>query len=337
MAITVNTSALSRSTNQSSRLVKLGSQLEDLQRQVTTKKKYDTYTGFNTDAYSLQTIKIKTTKMEAYLDNIDNATSNIEQIEEFLSNIVKITGDVVGAINLGELDESGLTNLSDLAKETLSLIQDTLNEKGLDGNYLFSGCNISEAPVVSAESLNSNYQSQITGWLNGTITTAQLETNSEAFTSTSLGLSSSLSTATGRIIQIKDNISVDSSVKADSEGIQNIIKGLSILANLKYPSVTDSVDETDLKELLTYTAETLSTGSEQTTNEIEKLASKISLIESIQETLKNQVETYTTQIDDLENADTSEALIKMQLLETQLETSYKITSLVSQLSLINYM
>ncbi len=53
--------------------------------------------------------------------------------------------------------------------------------------------------------------------------------------------------------------------------------------------------------------------------------------------LKNQIDLVNTQMNDLEGVDPYEAATRVNALKTQLETSYALTSRLSQLSLLNYL
>ena len=336
MPITLSVSTLAQSRTQSKRLTDLGRELDNLQRQVTTGKKYDSYTEFGTQAYTLQNIKTQTPKIEAYIDNIDKAGTDMEQMTRLMEKVSEVANNVKEAVNLRESDTAGIESLAEFAQANLDFLKDILNEKGLDGNYLFAGGNLSEQVFVNDSSLNTNYSNEVTAWLNGTNTTNQLTANSDAFNSTTLGFSTALDTATGRNTQIDDNLTVDYSIKGNIEGIQNIIRAVALVANMEYPGPADVATEDEVDTIFQYASSTLSAGVIQTNDEVQNLSSKFSFINSIKENHQNDLEVYLKQTDTIENVNPSEALLQMQLLRTQLETSYQVTSIVSELSLVNF-
>lgn len=337
MPISLSVSSLYQSKAQSSRLTFLSNELNDLQRQVTTSKKNDTYTNFGTEAYNLQNIKTIAPKIESYMSNIDKAADDMEQMINLLTRISEIANEVNSAVSLKESDENGINALAEFAKANLDFIQELINEQGIDGNYLFAGSNLSTPPFVSNAAVNSNYKNEVANWLNGTITADQLQANSDAFSATNLGLSTALDTAYGRSIQIGDNLTVDYAVKANIDGIQDILRSMTLLANMEYPDGGDVGTLTEMDEILAYARTTLNNGITQTNDATQLLSSRFSFITSINETHQNDLNIYRSQIDETENVDPSEALLRMQLLKTQLETSYQITSIVSSLSLVNFM
>lgn len=337
MPITLNVSTFARSKAQSARLLDLSSQMDNFQRQVTTQKKYDTYTGFKADSYNLQNLKSKTIKIESYVVNIDKASTDMDQTINFLSTISEIADQVKSATLLRENDQNGIESLALFARTNLQLLQDILNEKGLDGNYLFSGTNLSSETYVDPDTLLSTTSSEITDWLNGTITTTQLETNMEALNSANLGFSSALDSAYVKKIQISDNLNTEYSINGNIQGVQDIVRALSLLANIEYPDAADVATESDLEEILTYTSKLLGTGVIAINDEVAELSSSFDFIKNIQESHSDDLALYENEVQDIENVDPSETLIKMQLLQTQLETAYQVTSIVAELSLVNFM
>ena len=62
-----------------------------------------------------------------------------------------------------------------------------------------------------------------------------------------------------------------------------------------------------------------------------------SRVKQANDSISNQIDLVKTQMNDLESVDPYEAATRVNTLTTQLETSYALTSRISQLSLLNYL
>ena len=124
--------------------------------------------------------------------------------------------------------------LAKLAKNALNFIHDLANLQ-IDGRYLFAGTNTTSPPSIDKSTMNANFQTEITNWLNGTTTTAQLQTNVAAFTTADLGLDPALSTAGNVSVRIDDATELDYTVLADQSGFQEMIRALGLMANMQVP------------------------------------------------------------------------------------------------------
>jgi len=329
-------SLLAQSIAQSKRLTNLGGTLDDLQRQITTKKKYDTYAGFGTTAYKLQTVRLKTTKIETYIDNTTEVGKNMEQTTSIMSQISNMGNKFKSALILRENNAQSTQSLALTAKDYLEFIQDLLNQVGNDGTYLLAGTNTSDAPFIDGVGLNRNFSDEVDNWFNGVTTTDQLMADVTGFGTAELGLDPDLDTATHRTASVSDTTNIEYTLTANSSGIKDLIKSLTLVANMRYTDATAVPTQEEMVRIFDYAAD-LTVGAIRDINtETSKLAAKYSLVQTVATRHKDDLALFKSQIDDIENADTAEALIKMNLLETQISAAYKITSTVSGLSLVDY-
>ncbi len=336
MGISSNVSLLAQSISQSQRLSSLRANLDDLQRQVSSQKNYDTFAGFGVKSSNLQRMRIKTPMLETYVSNIEKASTSMEQIASIMEQVTEIGNTFTSKIYLREGDASGTNSIAIFAKDNLDFIQDLLNQKGIDGSYLFAGADIENRPFSDAPAVDNNSNNQVTQWLNGTITDAQMITNVNAFDTSALGLSTGLDTTQDRNVRISDSLDVNYGIKANIDGFKDIIRALSLAANIKHPDVADVATVADLDNIFTEINQIAIRGTQGVKAENEKIASKFSLINSIKDNHQTDINLFRSQIDDLENVNPSEVLIRMQILETQLTASYQVTKLMSDLSLTNY-
>ncbi len=337
MTTVSNISFLGQSTSQSSRLSELNNTLENLQRQATTLKKHDTFSGFGADAIGLQRFRSTYTMTQGYLDNIDKVSRRITVMSNVLTEITRIGSELVSGLSLQAGSSQGMTTVSAQAEQNLKFVEDLLNQQ-IDGRYLFGGSDVSNPPFADHNTLDSNFSSKTISWLAGGLTNAQLTTATDAFTSTNLGLSAGLATAGAVTARIDQNLDLDYSVKADEAGFKDIINALSFVANLRYPEPPgDVATPAQFRSLVTHITSIATRGVEEVGDLTRTLASKFSLISLLQEKHVSDNNLYAAQIDEIENTNTTEVIASIQALQTQLSSAYEVTTMVSRLSLINFL
>lgn len=338
MTITNNVSLLAQTTSQSARLTELRATLDDLQRQATTQKKHDTFSGYGTDSLNLQLLYTTQTMTQGYLDNITTATSRMSTMSNGMAQISKLANELVSAIGTGDITD--MTPINQLAQQNLQFVEDILNQQS-EGHYLFAGSDTTSQPFVDHNTLNANFVSQINIWLANAAPNADatLTNATDAFTSPQLGLNAGLAASGALTIQIDKTMDLDYTVKADQSCFKDIINSLAFLANLKLPdpAAGDVATAAQFQNVLSHISSVLSTGIQGTNDENHLLAGKFNIAKSAQENHDSVTAILQSQLDKLENVDPSTAIISLQALQTQLTASYQVTKIVSQMSLTNFM
>lgn len=336
MALT-SVSFLGSSTAQIGRLKDLSATLDDLERQISTSKKTDTLAGLGTDALSVQRLRMSKSTLDTYSANIDTATSRINLMSSTMTTISSQARELISTIQSqvrgGSVDMSTISNE---AKQLLSFVGDAANVQ-LDGRYLFSGSDTTTPPVDGQTAINANMQQQVSNWLNGTITTDQLGQNVNALSTTQLGINAGQASAGAVTVRVDDGTDIDYTVKASDSGMQDIIRALGLAANLTSPASGDTPDLTQLNAVLSQITDMAQKGADALDSTNASLGAKYNLLGSIGDQHKTDSNTFETMYSNKENADTTEAVAKIQSLQTQLQASYQVTSVVSQLSLVNFL
>ena len=338
MTTTSNISFLGQSQTQVNRLNDLRATLDDLQRQATTQKKFENFSGFGTDALNLQRLHNSSTLKQAYVSNIDAASNRMTLMNTSMTEIIKVGQDIITTIqNQAKGGQPDMQLINQQARQGLSYVESLLNQT-IDGRYIFGGSDVTTPPYSDENILNTNFNNQISSWLGGGITNAQLTATTDAFTASNLGLSGGLGAAGNVTTRIDDNLDLDYTIKADDKSITDILNTLGYAANLKYPDpLTDVASPTQFNDLIDHIL-SIGTGAVDGLNSLtQTLASKFNLVKSIRETHTSDLGLVTTQIDKLENADPTNVIATMQLLQTQLQASYQVTRQVSQMSLVNFL
>jgi len=339
MPISSNVSFQAQSTSQIVRLNDLRAMMDDLQRQATTQKKHDSFSGFGTDSLNLLFLRNAQTMTQGYLANIDTVTNRITSMSTAMTQMSKLGNEIVSAIGTGDI--SNMAALNQLAQQNLQFVQDLLNTQA-DGHYLFSGSDNASQPFTNESALNSNFVNQINAWLANPAPNADttLINATDAFDASQLGLNGVGLAAAGQVtMRIDKNVDIDYTVKADQPGFKDIINALAFLANIRAPdpAAGDVATTAQFSNVLSHIGEVLSRGIRGANDENQQLAGKFNLAKNVKESHDNDLSILQKQLDNLENADPSSAIISLQALQTQLQASYQVTRIVSQMSLINFM
>jgi len=340
MAVTTNVSFLAQSTSQISRLKELHSSLDDLQRQVTTRKKHEDFSGFGVDALNLQRLRASKNMTENYLKNIDTVSRRMDLMNQSMNEIIKVSRQVLNAVQVqGQSAATEMKSVNQLAADSLKFVEDLINQT-FEGRYLFAGADAETAPFIDHSTLNSNFINRISTWLGGG-GNAGLTSAIDGFTSTNLGLSPGLATSSPVTMRIDDSIDIDYTVKADHAGFKEIIRSLTLLANLKYPDPVgpppDVATPAEFQGMLDYASDKLSKSIQTMSDTSKSLASKFALTKSIKDNHEQDLQTMLTQIDDIENVNPSDAILSLQSVQSQLTAAYQVTKIVKDISLVNYL
>lgn len=337
MTISSNVSFFAQSTTQMSRLNDLSATLDDLQRQITTQKKYETFSGFGTDSLTLQRLKSSEPLLQSYLNNIDKVSTRMNLMNEAMSTISELGNQLVTAIHVqSQSGQDGINTINQLAQQSLQFVEDLINQT-FDGHYLFAGSDVTSQPFISDNILNSNFKNEVDIWLAGGQTNAQLIATTNAFTSDNLGLAPGLATSGNITAHIDQNMDIDYTIRADENGFKEILRALAFAANLQYPDpATDVATPEQFDEMLNNVLSIITNGVQEMNETAQQQASKFDLLKSIRENHVSDLGIVITQIDKMENVDTTTALVTLQTMQTQLSASYQITKIVSELSLVNF-
>lgn len=335
----IGVSFLGQSVSQSNRLKEMNTALADLGRQISSGKKFDTLAGFGgVVAENVQRVRMDRSRVQTYLDNIVTVNTRIKAMSQAMASARKSVQQVIDGLVTALHDSSeDVGTLSALAENALKFVQD-LSNLNVGGRYLFAGSDTTSTPFVDDAQLNANFQTEVTNWLSGANTTAQFSANVDAFSATALGFNAALSSSGTVAVRIDQSTEVDYTVKADQDGFQELVRALGLMANLKVPDPNVDVPTVaDLDEMLGKVLSIARAGVAQLDQADTNLGTKSGFINAIMEDHERDASTLDGLIGDTENADMTDAVTKIQALQTQLQSSYEVTSIISRLSLVNFL
>ncbi len=312
-------------------------QMAQYQQQISTGVKHDRFMNYGADTLYIQRYRTELTKIDGYMYNINNAQSNIEQVMNSLDEINKQAGNVLSAISiqLPKGDEYDLKSIAAVAETTLQILQSNINSK-IGERYLFSGSATDSKPYENPASGEANIQALSADWLNGTLTNDQFMASMNGLTDSQLGFSLGVQSAKGVYARIDDSLEVEYTSLANSGGIKDVMTGLIALTKLKQPDeTTDMATKDDFFKLVDQVYKQIQGGVEK----IRQNSADISAASVTINTMKTQhtqdKQNFLKTMENVESVDTAEAVVKFQALQTQLQASFQVTAMISQLSLAN--
>lgn len=372
-----NISTLGQALDQIARIKTQQSQLDQLTAQLATGKKTNRFAGLGNDVLTSQRARADLSSLDVYLTNIKNADRRINLMTSSLENIGDqasiIEDSLATAIQQGDYPD--LETIQQTARNILAMIESNINIQ--DGErYLFAGSDSSSKPYENTglfESFLGEYvpdETDLTNppltasgligqWGDGTITTDEFIQSYHNVNETVMGYSNSLSTdSAGHVFsRVDENTELDYTYLADSDPIKDIVTALNVLISLPPPeyapgalndptATTFGADtppfppeekQDNFFAVINDIANTLNSASNQLEQETYGLTLVQSQMQQIQEDYDVDKNTLLNIIGEVEDVDLTEAATQIQQLQIQLEASYSVTALVSQLSIVNYL
>src|SRR5690606_10349801 len=102
--------------------------------------------------------------------------------------------------------------------------------------FLFSGDNINSPTFDNMAALDTNMAALVAGWMAGTPTAASVASDARAVSGTDLGISMDSIHSGDVSMRIDDRTDVDHTVRGNNAGFEDVLRGLSIIANLPQPT-----------------------------------------------------------------------------------------------------
>jgi len=331
--MSISISNIGQSTRMNSLLGSLRSAMLTAQTQLASGRKSESFSGLGTDSIVSLSLRGDVRRLDTYVESIDAAMGNTEIMDKAMNAMTAAARDVfatlAGQLRGGDAPSQSV-NIS--AQNALETVQNLLNTS-LGGRLLFGGDAVQTAPMADADAVNTNVQAEIAAWLAGSQDAAATIANIDALGDTELGLSAGLAAAGGLTVRADDGLSVDYTVKANNDGFTDLIKGLSLIANLDF----NSNDVDGYWQIYDAAMNLIDNGARSVDVEVADLALSTNALEDAKSRHEDTKVVMDRMIGDVEDVDTAEALTRLQTLQTQLEVSYRAIASLRDLSLVNYL
>ncbi|MCA0922622.1 flagellin [Pseudooceanicola nanhaiensis] len=134
--------------------------------------------------------------------------------------------------------------------------------------------------------------------------------------------------------RIDTGTEVEYGIQANDTAFTELMQGLAMIASTD-PATID--DEDAYNTWMTKAVDLISSGISGLLETETALGGQQARVESLIEVQQSRIDLYNSQVLDLEGVDEYEAATRLTTLQTQLQASYQVTSLMNSLSFLNYM
>ncbi len=373
----VSVSTLGQYLDQIARLKTQQSSLGDLSVQISSGKKTQKLSGLGNDIIRTTRARAGVNNLETYVDNIKNADRRIKLMLTSINEIKKQSENIATSFTLAmqEGDYPDLQSMQELTKNVYDFILDAMNQ--IDGDrYLFGGADTSEEPITDSGLFGSalgNFVPDVTDltnppvvasgligdWGDGTITTAEFIAAYNATNDTTLGYSNAITSGTAGKTQVRvnDGSEFNYTCLANNKAMRDIVMVMGVLKQLpsvEYapgalndPTATTIAGDTapyppaekqeNFYAVINDLSRTLNNAIDNLDQEIFKLVQVQAQISIVKNSHTDQINAYKDIIGEVEDVDITEASVKISQLQVQMQASFQVTAMLSQLTLANFL
>lgn len=331
-------STLSQQIGLVNRMKSIQVEMAKYQTQITTGVKHQTFKDYGTSAMSILRYRNDLINLDGFKKNIDIAQTQIKQMDTALNEVIAQVGNVLYAIDIELAKGEGydVEGIKAISKTALQLIEANMNVK-IGDRYLLAGTDVSNAPYKSSAMLQATMQTQMNNWMDGTSSTQDLLNNIKGLNTSQLGYNNTLQDAGRVTARVDESFEVDYTVRADGQGFKDIVASLNALAALQKPEQGVDVPSNDaFHDVINTLYRSLQGAVELVRKDVVKIASAAETMNSIQINHTNDQQNLRKIMENTEASNDTEAGTMFLKLQSQLEASYRVTSMMSQLSLTNY-
>ena len=140
------------------------------------------------------------------------------------------------------------------------------------------------------------------------------------------------------VAQIDESRQITYGARADQASIRDTLKMSALLAAAEYSDANDLEQRDSYRALTSRAGQVLNfTGTQSVESIVTNLGLAASTLSHTQDRHDATMATANEILGDIQNADAYEVGVKLTTLQTQLQASYQVTAMLSELSLVNYM
>ena len=144
--------------------------------------------------------------------------------------------------------------------------------------------------------------------------------------------------------KVDSTVNVNYGVEANEEGFTSLVRSLAVQSIQNYPTTdatTTAASQAKFNAIAAGQTSSLSEADDSTPGSLTSIGVDLGLAQTTLQNLSDQHASYSTQLQDIvanaENADPNEVASQILQVQTSLEASYSVMSMVSQLQLANYL
>ncbi|WP_084143523.1 flagellar hook-associated family protein [Methylocapsa acidiphila] len=343
----ISTQSISNSMRQS--ILRMQSDLAASQTEVSTGKYADLGLSLGVNAGLSVSLQSETSLLQTISDSNEVVSTRLSTTQNVLSGLQSSAQSLLNSLIEANGSTTSSTTLQTSATANLKSLISSLNSS-INGDYIFAGTNTGTRPISdyfasnasSKQAVDDAFQTQfgITQQSSSVADISQSDMQSfidGSFSSlfTDASWSNTWSSASSQVLssQISRSQSVNTSVTGNSEAFRQLAQAYTVLSELgtqnlssgAFSAVVGASEKllTSAITSLTSMQSTLGVAQQEVTDSNSQMSLQMNLL--------------STQVSGLESVDPYEVSVRVTNLQTQIETSYSLTSQLSQLSLTKFL
>lgn len=307
--------------------------------------------GLSLGAQSSQDIDLRDQEslLKTFSTTNNLAATNLSSAQNALTDFMTSANKMLDALT-SSINQNGVGPA--LQQQAQSALQDLVSglNSNADGIYLFAGTNTSVAPITDYYASGSANQAAVNSAFSSAfgfsqsdsdvanITPSQMQSFlsgqfASLFQGTSWSSDWSSANDTSLTSEISPSQTVPTSVSANNPAFQDLMQAYTMLASVG----TQNLSSATLQTVVSNAENLLNNGIAALTNVQANLGTSQNAITDANNQMTVEMNVLSTQIGNLEGVDPLQASTEVTNLQTQIETSYELTSQLSQLSLVKYL
>jgi flagellar hook-associated protein 3 FlgL len=320
--------------------------MTEYSEQSSTGKKGTVYGALGSDVRQSIDLRGNVEELKTYQKNIATAQLRVTSAVESMDRIKDIARDVRDQLTkLSGNPPPDQTVVKDIARRGFDEVAQVLNTK-VEGRYIFAGSDINNPPFPNASQFFTDIQTQVNNYAaNGapaTVTATTAIATSNGYFSTALQAAdpSPLSARVDRNLDLSYQVRANGPESppppaGQIEPFREILRSLATAANLTYDKANPA-SFNDFQSLLTTTRTSLDTAAKNVDNHVGILGTTAARLKALDTQHDETKVTLKTSVGDVEDVDMAETISKLQLVQTQLQASYKVTAALQKVNLIDF-
>ncbi len=332
-------------------------QLDMLTEQASTGLVAQSYAGLGGEASVSLNLNPQLTALQTYQSNIGQATGSMQVAQTAMTQIQKIAATFASDMpNLNGLNPSEIDSIAAQANAALQQVAGLLNTQ--DGNnYVFGGQDTANPPVPAPDNiLSSGFYTQISAAVSGLSTNGASATgaatlaiagsNASGTSPFSSYLSQPVSAIGAPVVQTGEggtvqtgllasgnSVAVSSGTSTTGSYMRDLMRALATLGSLSSSQVNDS----GFGALVQDTTSSLNGVVTAMAVDVGVLGNTQSSLTATQINLSDTATALTGQLSSVQDVNMAQTLSNLTSTQTQLQASYRLISVATSLSLVNFL
>jgi flagellar hook-associated protein 3 FlgL len=340
---TTSISTLSLSRAMQSTVTSSQSQISSLENEAVTGTYDDVGLALGVKTSQSLDYNAESNRLQAIIDSNSVASQRMDSTQLALTQMASNGQTLLDSLVAltGSSDQSTLEVSAGQADAVLNSFQSYANTSA-NGEYLFAGINTDVQPLSDTftDDVKNDFNTSLNTYMasNGVtavsdMTATQMSDFLDQYTSGFDWASYTGASDKTMTSRISTSENAQTSVSLNTDGFKNLVMSSVITSQLAAAGLS--------ADALTAVNATTTNLAGQAISGVNLQASTLGLsqqsVKDANTALASQQTIISTQLNDLTGVDSYEASVKLNTLLTQVETSYSITSKISQLSLVNYL